>query len=152
VLVGGTAGIEDREERARRRTADEDRARHVEVVGVDAFLEAWLALPLLAGIPPEGQCREARRANTAAGLASSLRLAGQGAVRPMWDRLGGVRVPVLVVAGARDPAYAALGERLVSALPNASLALVPDAGHAAHLEQPDGFLAVLRPWLAAHGG
>jgi pimeloyl-ACP methyl ester carboxylesterase len=32
---------------------------------------------------------------------------------------------------------------------HAEFALVPGAGHAAHLEQPAAFLAVVRAWLAA---
>ena len=147
VLVGGTAGIDDDAERARRRAEDESRAAHLEAVGVDTFVDEWVALPLFAGIPPEHRCDDARRANTVAGLASSLRLAGQGAVAPMWDRLGEVRAPVLVVAGADDGRYAALGRRLVDGLPDARSALVPGAGHAAHLEQPQAFLDVLLPWL-----
>jgi 2-succinyl-6-hydroxy-2,4-cyclohexadiene-1-carboxylate synthase len=147
VLVGGTAGVEDPAERARRRAEDEARAARLEAVGVDAFVEEWLDLPLFAAIPPEHRCEDARRSNTVAGLASSLRLAGQGAVTPMWDRLPDVRVPVLVVAGERDARYAALGERLVAGLPRATLALVPGVGHAAHLEQPAAFLEAVLPWL-----
>jgi 2-succinyl-6-hydroxy-2,4-cyclohexadiene-1-carboxylate synthase len=148
VLVGGTAGIDDPGERARRRAEDEARAERLEAVGVDAFLAEWVALPLFAGIPPEHRCDDARRSNTVAGLTSSLRLAGQGAVAPLWDRLPEVRVPVLVVAGERDERYTALGRRLVAALADASLVLVPGAGHAAHLERPDGFLDAVLPWLA----
>ncbi len=148
VLIGGTAGVEDPAERARRRAEDEDRAAHLEAVGVDAFVDEWVALPLFAGIPLEHRCDDARRSNTVGGLASSLRLAGQGAVAPMWDRLPEIRVPVLVVAGARDERYTALGRRLQAGLPDATLALVPDAGHAAHLEQPAAFLDVVVPWLA----
>ena len=33
---------------------------------------------------------------------------------------------------------------------NATLALIEGAGHAAHLEQPDRFLAIVQPWLADH--
>jgi pimeloyl-ACP methyl ester carboxylesterase len=33
--------------------------------------------------------------------------------------------------------------------PGARLAVVPRAGHTAHLEQPEAFLAVLSDWLAA---
>jgi 2-succinyl-6-hydroxy-2,4-cyclohexadiene-1-carboxylate synthase len=148
VLIGGTAGVEDPAERARRRAEDDARAAHLEEVGVDAFVEEWVALPLFAGIPPEHRCDEARRSNTVAGLASSLRLAGQGAVTPMWDRLAEVRVPVLVVAGEQDERYAALGRRLVAGLPDATFVLVPGAGHAAHLEQPGAFLDAVLPWLA----
>jgi 2-succinyl-6-hydroxy-2,4-cyclohexadiene-1-carboxylate synthase len=147
VLIGGTAGIEDAGERARRRAGDEDRAAHLEAVGVDAFVAEWVALPLFAGIPPEHRGDDARRSNTVAGLASSLRLAGQGSVAPMWDRLSVVRVPVLVVTGERDARYTALGQRLVAALPDATLAVVAGAGHAAHLEQPGAFLDAVLPWL-----
>lgn len=147
VLLGGTAGVEDPDDRGRRRAEDEARAAHLEAVGVDAFVAEWVALPLFAGIPPEHRCDEARRSNTVAGLASSLRLTGQGAVVPMWDRLPEIRVPVLVLAGERDGRYAALARRLVAALPHASLALVPDAGHAAHLERPSAFVDAVLAWL-----
>ena len=56
-----------------------------------------------------------------------------------------------MVAGERDAKFAAIGERMATAIgANASLALVPDAGHTAHLEQPEAFLSILRPWLATH--
>src|SRR3546814_11719487 len=61
-------------------------------------------------------------------------------------------MPVLVVAGALDSKFAALAERMAGAIgANATLALIPGAGHAAHLERPVELLAVPRPWLAAHG-
>jgi 2-succinyl-6-hydroxy-2,4-cyclohexadiene-1-carboxylate synthase len=147
VLLGGTAGFEGAAERARRRQEDEARAAHLEAVGVERFVDEWVALPLFAGIPPEHRCDEARRSNTVAGLASSLRLAGQGAVAPMWDRLGAVRAPTLVLAGERDERYAALGLRLAEALPDARFATVPGTGHAAHLERPAAFLDVVLPFV-----
>jgi len=61
-------------------------------------------------------------------------------------------MPVLVLAGALDNKFAAEADRIGAAIgANAEVALVPDAGHAAHLEQPEAFLAIVRPWLAAHG-
>src|SRR5690606_30457724 len=86
---------------------------------------------------------------TVPGLQSSLTRAGTGSQLPLWDRLPELAMPVLVVAGQRDAKFAALAERMAAAIgDNASLALVPDAGHAAHLEQPAAFLGILRPWLA----
>src|SRR5436190_1911294 len=49
VLVGATPGIVDPIDRATRCEADEALAAMVERVGVDAFLEQWLAQPLFAG-------------------------------------------------------------------------------------------------------
>lgn len=150
VLIGATAGLESAEERAARIADDEARARRIEEIGVAAFLDEWLALPLFAGLSPETAARDARLENTTAGLASSLRRAGTGTQRPTWHRLGEIAVPTLVVAGADDAKFVALGRRLADGIGDrATFTTVPGAGHTAHLEQPDAFLALLRPWLAA---
>ncbi len=152
VLLGATAGIDDPVERAARRDADEALARSIETDGVDAFLDRWLDQPLFAGLPASartGQALVDRRTNTVEGLASSLRLCGTGTMDPpLWDRLAELRVPVLVLAGSFDPKFTALGHRLADGIgPNARFEAVPGAGHAAHLEQADGFTRVLRSWL-----
>jgi 2-succinyl-6-hydroxy-2,4-cyclohexadiene-1-carboxylate synthase len=59
-------------------------------------------------------------------------------------------MPVLVVAGERDERFAAVGERLVAAVGgNATLAIVPGAGHAAHLERPAEVAARIEAFLPA---
>lgn len=152
VVVSATAGMEHPAQRSARRAQDEQRARRLETEGLEAFLERWLDQALFAGLAEEARCREERRENTAAGLASSLRLAGAGAQEALWHRLEDLAMPVLVMAGEHDRRFAALGRRMAEAVgDNATFALVPGAGHAAHLEAPAAFLAVLRPWLAAQG-
>lgn len=141
VLVSATAGIEDASDREARRAADEALAVSLEAEGLDAFLRRWLAQPLFAGLPAEAAGLDARRENTAEGLAASLRLMGQGAFDPVWTRLLDLRMPVLVVAGERDQTYCELALRLGGWIGQAaSLAMVPDAGHACHLERPEAFL------------
>jgi 2-succinyl-6-hydroxy-2,4-cyclohexadiene-1-carboxylate synthase len=153
VLISATAGIDDAGQRAARRRADERLAEHLVEIGVSAFLDEWLAQPLFAGLGPDAQHRRAREANTAEGLASSLRLAGTGTQDPLWDRLAELAMPVLVVSGADDPKFTALAERLAAGIgPNAELVVVAGAGHTVHLEQPERFLAALRPWLARTRG
>jgi pimeloyl-ACP methyl ester carboxylesterase len=57
-----------------------------------------------------------------------------------------VRVPALVVYGDKDMLRA--NERFVlEAIPEAKLALVPDAGHLPQVEQPKVFLDVVLPFL-----
>ena len=149
VLLGATAGIEVEEQRTARRAADEALAADLERDGLDVFLDRWMAQPLFASLPPEAAGRDDRRRNTAADLASSLRLAGTGTQEPLWDRLETLAMPVLVVAGEHDERFAAIGRRMAIAIgPNATFAVVPDAGHAAHLEQPRAFGQLLREWLA----
>lgn len=148
VLVSATAGIEDPAERAERRASDEALADRVEADGLEPFLRWWLSLPLFATLPAEAAAMEARLGGTPSGLASSLRRAGTGTQEPLWDRLGELSMPVLVVAGALDSKYAALAERLGRAVgANAEVAIIDGAGHACHLERPAAFLDVVEPWL-----
>lgn len=145
VLLGASGGIDDDDERARRRRDDDERALSIERDGVAAFLADWLAQPLFASLPPDAAAVTDRRRNTAEGLAASLRHTGTGTQEPLWDRLSDLTMPVLVVAGERDEKFTALGRRLVECIgDNATFAAVPGAGHAAHLERPEAFIATIR--------
>jgi 2-succinyl-6-hydroxy-2,4-cyclohexadiene-1-carboxylate synthase len=149
VLVSATAGLDTEQERQGRRAADEALAERIEAGGVVAFLEWWLARPLFATLSPEQAGLGDRRDNTAEGLAGSLRLAGTGQQEPLWDRLGALDMPVLVIAGERDEKFAAIGRRLAAAIgANAELVLIPGAGHACHLERGDAFCLTLADFLA----
>jgi 2-succinyl-6-hydroxy-2,4-cyclohexadiene-1-carboxylate synthase len=149
VLVSGTPGITDDDERRRRRLDDDRLAAELERVGLDEFLHRWLSRPLFASLEPAAANLDARRENTVAGLAASLRLAGTGAQEPLWARLKDLDMPVLVVAGARDPVFSDRAAAMVGAIgPNAELAIVPDAGHALHLERPAAFVGLVEAFLS----
>jgi 2-succinyl-6-hydroxy-2,4-cyclohexadiene-1-carboxylate synthase len=145
VVLSATGGIDDVGERAARREADDQLAAELEASGdVAGFLDRWLKGPLFAGLPAEAAGIEARLGNTAAGLASSLRLAGTGTQEPLWLRLEALSMPVLVLAGELDAKFRALGIRLVACVgANATLEVIAGAGHAAHLERPDLVAAVI---------
>lgn len=147
VLIGATAGIDDPDERAARRAADERLADHIEDVGVTAFIDEWLANPLFAGLTEATALRADRLRNTATGLAASLRATGTGTQTPLWDRLDEIECPVLVLVGEHDAKFTDLGRRLVDGLPRADLVVVPGAGHSVHLEQPDATVEAIAAWL-----
>jgi 2-succinyl-6-hydroxy-2,4-cyclohexadiene-1-carboxylate synthase len=147
VLVGATAGIDDPDERWARREADERLADHIQSVGMSSFIDEWLANPLFAGLTDATALRADRLRNTTVGLGASLRATGTGTQEPLWDRLGGIHCPVLVLVGEHDQKFTEIGRRLVDALPDAELAVVPDAGHSVHLEQPEATVAALTTWL-----
>jgi 2-succinyl-6-hydroxy-2,4-cyclohexadiene-1-carboxylate synthase len=149
VLVGASPGIADPAARAERRAADEALAAEVERDGVAAFLDRWLAGPLFATLGAEAAGRAERLANTPEGLAYALRRLGTGAQEPLWDRLAGLRPPTLLVAGERDAKFAALAHEMAAAIgPTARVALVPGAGHAAHLERPATTAALIEELLS----
>jgi len=100
-------------------------------------------------VPPSANAVEERCTNSGPGLASSLRLAGTGTMEPLWERLSAVTVPVLVVTGARDRKFTALGRRLVAGLGGpADLVAIDGADHAPHLQHPGAVAAAIRGFLA----
>jgi len=73
------------------------------------------------------------------------------AVQPGWpalaDSLGALDLPVLVIAGERDPVSLAPCRDLAQALEGAALIVVPNAGHVVNLEARDAVSAALRDFL-----
>lgn len=151
VLISGTAGIDDAGERKARRESDESLARHLETIGLEAFLREWLAQPLFAGLDPAAADIESRLHNSEHGLAASLRNCGTGTQDPLWDRLGSIDIPVLTVAGEHDAKFRALAERLAAAIPGSTTATVPGCGHSVPFEAPDATATLLRDWIASVG-
>jgi 2-succinyl-6-hydroxy-2,4-cyclohexadiene-1-carboxylate synthase len=145
VLVSTTAGIEDSGQRGARRAADEALAERTAQGSIEAFADRWTAQPLFAGTPPQAAAswRADILGNEPAALAAALLGIGTGAMDPLWDRLGELEMPATVLAGARDPKFLALGERLADALPRGELVVVDGAGHGIPREDPTAVAAAL---------
>lgn len=156
VLIGATPGIEDASERAERRRLDAARADRIEAIGVESFLEEWQRVPVIASqrrIARDVRAAMAarRRAHRPWGLANSLRGMGTGAMPSLWDRLGAVRCPTLLVTGEDDGRFSAIADAMARRMPSAERAVIAGAGHCAHLEQPAGFGARFARWSVEHG-
>jgi 2-succinyl-6-hydroxy-2,4-cyclohexadiene-1-carboxylate synthase len=167
VLESSSPGVIDPVERAARIASDAALAHAIERDGIAAFVEQWERLPLWASQAalPESirsRLREQRLANTPQGLANSLRGAGAGVDPPVLDRLASIGIdasgapgdhhaaleaPTLIVVGALDDKYVALGRLMEASIPRARLAVVPGAGHAVHLEQPAAFAGLVTGFL-----
>lgn len=155
ILESATAGIQDEQERQQRAEADLALARRIEESGVEAFVEEWERLPIWASqraLPAEvlHQQREIRLHNRAIGLANSLRGMGQGAQPPYWDRLNNIEAPVLLIAGALDRKFVGIAGQMGVRIADATLAVVPDAGHAVHLERPHEFVGAVVEFLGRY--
>jgi 2-succinyl-6-hydroxy-2,4-cyclohexadiene-1-carboxylate synthase len=152
MLLAARAGIEDAGDRAARRAADEALAARIESIGVEAFVDEWLAQPLFATLVGRGPAlvagqRRARLGNDARGLAMSLRKLGPAAQPPLFADLSRLDVPVLLLAGELDARFVAIARELAGRLPRAEVAIVPDAGHAAHVEHPGRFQRIVSDFL-----
>jgi len=147
-LESPSAGIADPAARAVRAADDAARADRLEARGIADFVDAWEALPIFAAeraLPAEvrARIRAGRLACDPAGLAASLRGAGQGVSPAVHGEIGRLRLPVTVLAGALDPTGAARAREVAAAIPGARLVVLPDAGHAPHRETPAAWLRAL---------
>jgi 2-succinyl-6-hydroxy-2,4-cyclohexadiene-1-carboxylate synthase len=91
--------------------------------------------------------RQTRLGHSAAGLAASLRATGTGAQPSYWEHLAELEIPTMLIAGERDHKFAQIAGRMHEAIPDARLDVVPDAGHAVHLEQPDWYVQLVTEFL-----
>lgn len=154
VLVSGTAGIALPDERARRSQSDAMLAADLRKDGIERFVDRWERLPVFDSPvklpqPLRAALRAVRLAQSPEGLARSLELMGQGRMPPMWDDLGRLQVPTLLVAGAEDRKYRKLAEQLGAAIPRATLRIMPGCGHSVPLEAPDSLAKALADFAAA---
>lgn len=138
VLIGASPGSASARERDTRRRVDEQLADGIEQMDIAQFAERWERTPILADQPPEvkAAARADRVRSTPAGLAAALRALGTAALPPLWDRLGEVRMPVMMIVGGRDERFQAVAVRMGQGMPHAEVAIVAGAGHAVHLENP----------------
>jgi pimeloyl-ACP methyl ester carboxylesterase len=65
----------------------------------------------------------------------------------IWDRLGEIRCPVLVLVGENDAKFTALGQRIVAGVGDGRLLVVPGSGHTVHLEQPNATAVAVTDFL-----
>jgi 2-succinyl-6-hydroxy-2,4-cyclohexadiene-1-carboxylate synthase len=155
ILESASPGLAGLDERRARVASDEALANSIEQQGLEAFVDSWSRLPLFASQAalPEAvraDLRAQRLRNNPRGLANSLRGLGTGVTPPLWDRLQDVRCPTLVIAGALDTKYVAIAQAMAAGLAASRLAIVPEAGHAAHLEQPEAFDRLVLEFLVEH--
>jgi len=58
-----------------------------------------------------------------------------------------IKVPSLVVVGADDTPFLAASDYMAAKIPGAKKAVIPAAGHAANIDQPQAFIDALLPFL-----
>jgi pimeloyl-ACP methyl ester carboxylesterase len=110
---------------------------------------AWneRALATARGFEAEGLARlkalSKERATSAHRSADGLAHAARGMLAQrdarVIDSLPGIAVPTLIVVGAEDTPFLAASDYMAAKIPNARKVVVPAAGHAVNLDQPDAF-------------
>jgi pimeloyl-ACP methyl ester carboxylesterase len=83
--------------------------------------------------------------------AKGLALAGRGMLTQrdagVINSLPDVRKPALVLVGANDTPFLNAANYMAAKIPNAEKVAIPEAGHAANIDQPAAFNAAVRAFL-----
>lgn len=138
IIESGIPGIEEPVTRADRRSRDFALSKRIEAGKIEDFVNLWERVPALGGQSQKliEQQRPDRLRQDPKALAAALRGMGQSAYEPMWDRLGEIAQPTLLITGERDVTYSRHAARIIELMPNARQVTIPDAAHGVHIAQP----------------
>jgi 2-succinyl-6-hydroxy-2,4-cyclohexadiene-1-carboxylate synthase len=154
VLESGSPGLSETRERERRRQHDERWALALEQDGIAAFAARWAAQPLFSSQralarPARRRIARERLAQDPVGLAANLRGAGTGSQESLWEDLGRLGMPLLIVVGERDEKFVAIGRAMAGRLRQSRLRIISGSGHAPHIEAPAAFMRELSAFWSA---
>lgn len=152
ILESASPGIANEDERAARADADDRLAQAIETRGMLWFVDYWESLPLWASqsrLDPtvRAALRSRRLAGSTQGFATSLRQMGTGVQPSLWGVLPTLTIPTLLISGREDAKFTAIAEDMAALLPDARHAIIDQAGHAVHLEQPEAYHMAIRGFL-----
>ncbi len=143
ILISATAGLMSRSQRRDRRIQDRALAKSIQdrdKDGMKQFVKEWMSQPLFASQSRLGQkylktARMQRMKNSPIGLANTLKGTGTGSMKPLWDKLHKLNALCLIITGAEDGKFSALGKQIHTKTKNGILLEILEAGHAPHLEK-----------------
>lgn len=151
VIESASPGIESALEQAKRKQMDEKKAKELESMEFEVFLQEWYEQPLFQSLKKDrarfDRLLERRKLNDPAELAKSLRGMGAGVQPPLWHELPRLDIPLLVIAGDGDMKYRKIAKKMARSCEQASLAVVSGTGHNVHEENPEEYTTLLRQFL-----
>jgi 2-succinyl-6-hydroxy-2,4-cyclohexadiene-1-carboxylate synthase len=156
VLESASPGLETPLEREQRCHSDRLLAERIEQDGIAAFVDYWEQLPLFASqqslsLEKRTALHKQRLRNNTLGLANSLRGVGTGVQPGLHRRLSALKLPVQLLTGSLDIKFCAIARQMVRVLPQAQWEVIPDAGHATHIEQPELFIRAIEAFCTNIG-
>lgn len=151
VLESASPGLKAEAARQERRERDAQLAFNILEGGIEQFVEKWEKIPLFDSQKSlqesvRKQVKQERLAQSAVGLANSLKGMGTGSQRSYWNCLPKLEMPVLLITGEMDPKFCAIAREMQELLPNAEHRII-SAGHAIHVEKPAEFATMVKEQL-----
>jgi 2-succinyl-6-hydroxy-2,4-cyclohexadiene-1-carboxylate synthase len=155
VLEGAAPGLQTENERIERVELDDSRAEELLRMGTREFVSKWYQAELFSSLQdnPEklATLLALRSIGDAENLASTLRNLSVGRQESLWDSLDDLTLPVLLIAGELDSKFVATNNMMAERMRNVEAAVIADAGHNTHFEQPESYLRCLVDYLEELG-
>lgn len=142
VLESASPGLASEADRATRRKHDEMLALELEHLPLNNFLQKWYDQPFFASCKRDPRFQKMfslRLQNDPRGLANSLRFTGSGVQPSLWEKLGTLQMPTLILAGGLDKKFIDIGSRMKEKIKNAQLKIIENCGHNIHFENPENY-------------
>jgi pimeloyl-ACP methyl ester carboxylesterase len=142
-LIGTSPGISNQTDRALRLKHDYQLSASISQRGITDFVNTWVAQPMWQSLRQSLTSKQwqdsisQRISNHPLGLANSLRASGTGAMSPLHDVLEHLDAPTVLLVGEKDHKFLEIAQQFVSRIPDASIRVIRNSGHATHLEQPN---------------
>ncbi|MDC3418283.1 2-succinyl-6-hydroxy-2,4-cyclohexadiene-1-carboxylate synthase [Aquibacillus salsiterrae] len=156
VLESASPGLSTVTEQIERQTKDDALALKIESEGIASFVAFWENIPLFnsqkqLSATQQAKIKKERLAQCASGLAFSLRGMGTGVMPSWWDKLPTLNSNVLLIVGELDEKFVSIAKRMSGKMRNCQLIVVPNTGHAVHVEDPDFFGTIVNEFLQNGG-
>ncbi|MGL4860874.1 MAG: 2-succinyl-6-hydroxy-2,4-cyclohexadiene-1-carboxylate synthase [Enterobacteriaceae bacterium] len=145
VLEGANPGLLCAKARAERVAHDHQWAERFRQQAMGSVLNAWYQQGVFADLSEQQrlELQQQRQHNSGAGVAALLEATSLGVQPWLAESLQQLKIPLAYFCGEQDDKFQHLAREL-----HLPLYTVPDAGHNAHYANPQGFVALLRPFLA----
>ncbi|KAH7688939.1 isochorismate synthase / 2-succinyl-5-enolpyruvyl-6-hydroxy-3-cyclohexene-1-carboxylate synthase / 2-succinyl-6-hydroxy-2,4-cyclohexadiene-1-carboxylate synthase / O-succinylbenzoate synthase protein [Dioscorea alata] len=164
VIISGSPGLRDEAARRVRAAQDDARARNLLTFGLQRFLETWYSGKLWTSLrshPHFQQILSSRsRHDDIQTLAKSLSGLSTGRQRSLWEDLKDCSRPLLLIVGETDTKFREISKCMFNEINNSrdvhqveddeplcDMLVVPNSGHAVHLENPLPVINAIRKFI-----
>ncbi|MFO1444268.1 2-succinyl-6-hydroxy-2,4-cyclohexadiene-1-carboxylate synthase [Bacillus sp. Bva_UNVM-123] len=152
ILESSSPGLDNEEERKKRRLQDEKLAEQIRMNGLETFIHYWENIPLFRSqqrLPETTRnlIRKQRMSNNEIGLINSLYGMGTGSQPSWWGSLEQLTIPTLIMTGSLDNKFCHIANEMTKSLKNSQWQTIEDCGHAIHVENPEIFGTIVSGFL-----
>ncbi|XP_004952910.1 protein PHYLLO, chloroplastic isoform X2 [Setaria italica] len=165
VIISGSPGLRDEESRRRRIAVDGSRAKFLMSCGLDCFLETWYSAKMWTSLREHPKfnslVRTRSKHKNIKALAKVLADSSVGRQKSLWEDLKHLKRPLLIVAGEKDTKFKDISQRMCSEITQhaecgsggrdgnelCDVIIIPDSGHAVHVENPLPLVRAVRKFL-----